>query len=271
MYISEKIVSLCQGDIIPKESVKLSPHGENSSPNSPAPTTPPGLASTMCTRCRWPFCSAAKPKVIFAAIAAGVARLFGKRGVFLRDYRPPGGGLGWLLLHLLRGLQKLRHPFSPKDPDKAAARVESETGVHCCVADINDFGGEVLAVSPKSPMGQGAAAKAPEGQPGGQRPRDDAFRAAAGKNNLKRLKIHTLPRKFNPHNPVVQHRGVMEYGKERKITLGPLPRLRRENPNQSVWGHRPDQFSPLRAGHQCPQRPPVLFLNENGGHRQFQP
>lgn len=37
----------------------------------------------------------------------------------------------------------------------------------------------------------------------------------------------------------------MEYGKERKITLGPLPRLRRENPNQSVWGHRPDQFSPL--------------------------
>lgn len=25
MYISEKIVSLCQGDIIPKESVKLSP------------------------------------------------------------------------------------------------------------------------------------------------------------------------------------------------------------------------------------------------------
>lgn len=42
--------------------------------------------------------------------------------------------------------------LSPKDPDKAAARVESETGVHCCVADINDFGGEVLAVSPKSPM-----------------------------------------------------------------------------------------------------------------------
>ena len=30
--------------------------------------------------------------------------------------------------------------------------MEEETGIHCCIADINDFGGEVLAVSPKSTM-----------------------------------------------------------------------------------------------------------------------
>lgn len=92
-----------------------------------------------------------KPKVIFAAIAAGVARLFGKRGVFYEITGPQVAGLDGFYSTYFEDYKNFGI-LSPKDPDKAAARVESETGVHCCVADINDFGGEVLAVSPKSPM-----------------------------------------------------------------------------------------------------------------------
>ena len=45
--------------------------------------------------------------------------------------------------------------------------MEAETGVHCCVADINDFGGEVLAVSLKSPMDKALLQKLLKDNPAG--------------------------------------------------------------------------------------------------------
>ena len=89
--------------------------------------------------------------MIFAAIAAGVARIFGKRGVFYEITGPQVAGLDGFYSTYFEDYKNFGI-LSPKEPDKAAARVEAETGVCCCVADINDFGGEVLAVSPQSPM-----------------------------------------------------------------------------------------------------------------------
>ena len=93
-----------------------------------------------------------KPKVIFAAIAAGVARLFGKRGVFYEITGPQVAGLDGFYSTYFEDYKKLRYSLSQRPGQGPPPKVEAETGVHCCVADINDFGGEVLAVSPKSPM-----------------------------------------------------------------------------------------------------------------------
>ena len=150
VYISEKIVSLCQRDIIPKEDVKLSWTAKFlskfASTNDSA-----GVGVHNVYKMQVAILLCGKPKVIFAAIAAGVARLFGKRGVFYEITGPQVAGLDGFYSTYFEDYKNFGI-LSPKDPDKAAARVEAETGVHCCVADINDFGGEVLAVSPKSPM-----------------------------------------------------------------------------------------------------------------------
>lgn len=150
VYISEKIVSLCQRDIIPKEDVKLSWTAKFlskfASTNDSA-----GVGVHNVYKMQVAILLCGKPKVIFAAFAAGVARIFGKRGVFYEITGPQVAGLDGFYSTYFEDYKNFGI-LSPKEPDKAAARVEAETGVCCCVADINDFGGEVLAVSPQSPM-----------------------------------------------------------------------------------------------------------------------
>ena len=165
VYISEKIVSLCQRDIIPKEDVKLSWTAKFlsrfASTNDSA-----GVGVHNVYKMQVAILLCGKPKVIFAALAAGVARLFGKRGVFYEITGPQVAGLDGFYSTYFEDYKNFGI-LSPKDPDKAAARVEAETGVHCCVADINDFGGEVLAVSLKSPMDKALLQKLLKDNPAG--------------------------------------------------------------------------------------------------------
>lgn len=150
VYISEKIVSLCQKNIIHKESVKISRTAKFlsrfASTNDGA-----GIGVRNVYKMQVAIMLCGKPKVIWAAIAAGFARLFGKRGVFYKITGPQVAGLDGFYSTYFDDYQNFGI-MTPKEPDKAAAKVENETGIHCCIADINDFGGEVLAVSPKSPM-----------------------------------------------------------------------------------------------------------------------
>ena len=116
VYISEKIVSLCQKDIIPKESVKIS-----------------RLAKFLSRFASTNDSAGIGVHNVYEITGSQVAGLDGFYSTYFEDYKNFG-------------------ILSPKEPDKAAAKVEEETGIHCCIADINDFGGEVLAVSPKSTM-----------------------------------------------------------------------------------------------------------------------
>ncbi len=150
VYISEKIVSLCQGDIIPKESVKLSLLAKFlskfASTNDSA-----GIGVHNVYKMQVAIMLCGRAKVLYAAVAAGVARLFGKRGVFYEITGPQVAGLDGFYSTYFEDYKNFGI-LSPRDPDKAVAKLEADTGIHCCIADINDFGGDVLAVSPKSPM-----------------------------------------------------------------------------------------------------------------------
>lgn len=150
VYISEKIVSLCQKDIIPKETLKISKLAKFlskfASTNDSAGI---GVHNVYKMQVAIMLCGA--PKVMYAALAAGVGRIFGKRGVFYEITGPQVAGLDGFYSTYFPDYKNFGI-LSPKNPDKAVAKVEEETGIHCCVADINDFGGEVLAISPKAPF-----------------------------------------------------------------------------------------------------------------------
>lgn len=150
VYISEKIVSLCQKDIIPKESLKISKLAKFlsrfASTNDSAGI---GVHNVYKMQVAIMLCGA--PKVMYAALAAGVGRIFGKRGVFYEITGPQVAGLDGFYSTYFPEYKQFGI-MTPKNPDKAVAKVEEETGIHCCVADINDFGGYVLAISPHSPF-----------------------------------------------------------------------------------------------------------------------
>lgn len=150
VYISEKIVSLCQKDIIPKETLKISRTAKFlsrfASTNDSA-----GIGVHNVYKMQVAIMLCGKPKVVFASLAAGVGRVFGKRGVFYQITGPQVAGLDGFYSTYFPEYKQFGI-MTPKEPDKAAAQVEEDTGVHCCLADINDFGGDVLAISPKAPF-----------------------------------------------------------------------------------------------------------------------
>ena len=92
VYISEKIVSLCQKDIIPKESVKISRLAKFlsrfASTNDSA-----GIGVHNVYKMQVAIMLCGKPKVLYAALAAGVGRIFGKHGVFYEITGPQVAGL----------------------------------------------------------------------------------------------------------------------------------------------------------------------------------
>ena len=99
VYISEKIVSLCQRDIIPKESLKISGLAKFlsrfASTNDSA-----GIGVHNVYKMQVAIMLCGKPKVLYSALAAGVGRLFGKRGVFYEITGPQVARPGRLLQHL---------------------------------------------------------------------------------------------------------------------------------------------------------------------------
>lgn len=88
------------------------------------------------------------PRVVVAALAAGITRVFGVRGTF---YRIAGD--------LARDLDGMRPPYEgvlipPLPPTAAratATRLARELGVHVAIVDISDRGGSVRGCSPGAP------------------------------------------------------------------------------------------------------------------------
>lgn len=165
VYISEKIVSLCQKDIVPKDTLKISRMAKFlsrfASTNDGA-----GIGVHNVYKMQVAIMLCGKPKVLWASLAAGVGRLMGKRGVFYEITGPQVAGLDGFYSTYFEDYRNFGI-LSPKEPHKAAAKVEEETGVHCCIADINDFGGDVLAVSPKAPFSKELLQKLLKDNPAG--------------------------------------------------------------------------------------------------------
>lgn len=92
VYISEKIVSLCQRDIIPKDSLKISRMAKFlarfASTNDGA-----GVGVHNVYKMQVAIMLCGKPKILYAALAAGLGRLQGKRGVFYEIAGPEVAGL----------------------------------------------------------------------------------------------------------------------------------------------------------------------------------
>ena len=185
VYISEKIVSLCQRDIIPQgEPEDLRP-GQISLSRFASTNDSAGIGVHNVYKMQVAIMLCGKPKVLYSALAAGVGRLFGKRGVFYEITGPQVAGLDGFYSTYFEDYKNFGI-LSPKNPDKAVAKAEEETGIHCCVADINDFGGEVLAVSPKSPMDKPLLQKLLKDNPRRKRPRNDPLRSDAGEKKSRK-------------------------------------------------------------------------------------
>lgn len=150
--VSEKVAALCQGRVIRREEVNITCLARILAKFVHQTEAGPGMGLPIKMQVALDLCGF--PRVLWAAVRAGVDKLRGIRGTFYRLLGPEVRGLdgfygGDIPEYAAMGIR------IPADPSGLCDRVHREMGVKSFIADANDLGVEVL----------GKAAVIAEGEP----------------------------------------------------------------------------------------------------------
>lgn len=142
--ISEKIIALCQNRIIYKKDLKLGFWAKflskfvNQTPAGEAVGNPykMQIAINIC----------GLPKVLYAAICAGIGKIFKKKGVFYDIVGEEVSGLDGFCDDAFDDYLEMAI-LIPSEPEKVCNEIYEKLGVSCMIVDANDLNIEVYANS----------------------------------------------------------------------------------------------------------------------------
>ena len=148
LFVTEKIVGITQGRAIPLKDITPRPLATLLSKY--VTKTPAGIGLGMPETMEMALRECGIPRILFAAAASAVTKIFGKRGVFydIAGYKatsidgPTPNTLPPYNQYVVLG---------PEKPDQVAKEIsDSLGGIKVAVVDINDLAGAILGVSHKS-------------------------------------------------------------------------------------------------------------------------
>ena len=141
VIISEKIVAISQGRAFPVSEIKVSPLARFLSKFVVKTSYGIGLAMPetmeLCVREVGPI------KVIFAAICAGIGKLFGKHGVFYNICGMKARAIDGPCDYTLPPYNTYAK-MAPDKPNEVAKKLSEHLGVDVVIIDANDIGANVL-------------------------------------------------------------------------------------------------------------------------------
>lgn len=139
--ISEKIISLCQENVIYKKDMKIGNLAKFLSKF--AMKTEAGIGVDCPYKMQFAINKCGKVKVLFAAILSAIGKIFHKNGIF---YKIVGKEVSEL-----DGFYGKNFPeysefgiLLPKDPNYVCNKIYKQTGIKTVIIDANDFGVDVL-------------------------------------------------------------------------------------------------------------------------------
>ena len=142
--ISEKIISLCQRRIVYKKDVKVT--GLAKFLSKFAMRSDAGVGVDNPYKMQFAINLCGRLKVIWAAIAGGVCKLFGKRGVFYKIVGQEIAGIDGFYDKEFKEYGDIGIML-PENPTKVCNEIREKLGISCMIVDANDLGQEVLGYS----------------------------------------------------------------------------------------------------------------------------
>lgn len=141
---SEKVVALCQERVVYEKDVEPGLLARFLAPF--ASGTPDAFGVKHPAKMQFAINECGAPRVLWAAICAGVAKLFGKHGVF---YEMTGREVAGLDGFYGAEFDTYAHMGVriPADPDGVCDEVERELGVQMMIVDANNINVEILGRS----------------------------------------------------------------------------------------------------------------------------
>ena len=138
---SEKIIGLCQKRVVYKKDMKLGWLAKFLSKFASHSSAGIGVDSPWKMQFAIDQCGAWR--VIWAAVCAGVGKLFGKHGVFYDMVGQEVSGLDGYYDHEFEEYGQFGIRL-PENPGKVCDEIEAATGVQAMIVDANDLNIEIL-------------------------------------------------------------------------------------------------------------------------------
>ncbi len=142
LSISEKIISMCQNNIIEKKDVQLGFWAKVLSKF--AGSNNYGIAMDEPYKLQLAINLAGLPRIIFASICSAITKLFGKRGVF---YKIAGHGIDGIDGFYMGSSFDVYHDIAilnPREPNKVCNEIYNKFKIPCMIVDANDLSIEIF-------------------------------------------------------------------------------------------------------------------------------
>ena len=139
--ISEKIISLCQKRVIYKKDLKVSKLAKFLSRFAMSSEAGIGVDSPYKMQVAINLCG--RLKVIYAAILAGIGKIFKKKGIFYDIVGQEITGLDGFYGKVFPDYEEYGIRI-PENPDKVCNEIYEKLGIKSMIVDANDFDVEIL-------------------------------------------------------------------------------------------------------------------------------
>lgn len=144
--LGEKVVSMCQGNIVTMDEVKVGFWAKFLSKFAYRSATGTGLSEPY--KMQLTINMKGLPLVLWASFCSAVGKLFGKRGVFFKILGREIAGIDGFYPHSQFDTYKTTAVLSSTDPEGVCREVYEKLGISCVLVDANDIDVEVLGKSP---------------------------------------------------------------------------------------------------------------------------
>lgn len=145
LSISEKIISMCQNNVVEKKDVKVGFWAKFLSRF--ASSNSHGIAMDEPYKLQLAINLAGLPRILWASFCSAIMKLFGKHGTF---YKIAGHGIGGIDGFYKGSSFELYHDIAllnPKDPKSVCNSIKNELEIDCMLVDANDINVEIFAKS----------------------------------------------------------------------------------------------------------------------------
>jgi F420-0:gamma-glutamyl ligase-like protein len=146
LSLSEKIISMCQDNVVEKKDVRVGFWAKFLSRF--AASNKHGIAMDEPYKLQLAINLAGLPRILLAAFCSAVTKLFGKKGVF---YKIAGHGIDGIDgFYMASSFEVYRDIalLNPREPDTVCREIEESLGIPCVLVDANDLSIRIFGRSP---------------------------------------------------------------------------------------------------------------------------
>lgn len=144
LCISEKIISLCQRNIIYKSDLRVGLMARLLSRF--ACKSDAGIGVNNVYKMQVAISRCGRVKILYASVRAALDKLRGKSGTFYEITGEEIAGLDGFYSEYFPAYREFGI-LLPQNPDRVCNEVYEKLGIECVIADVNDFSGSILGSS----------------------------------------------------------------------------------------------------------------------------